>query len=178
MTAAHWLSLGFWAFAAITIVPAVCILLSKNIIHAAFWLLASLFGFAGLYMIIGADFLAFTQVLVYIGGILVLILFGVMLTQKDPFSVARTPLVGNTAYGIAVFFLVLVGALYMVSQTGWVGVEAPPAPGPALAPVPTTALIGDQLMTKYILPFEIVSVLLLAALVGAVYVARGREEAE
>lgn len=170
MTGNPWETIGFFAFALLAIGPGIMILLTNNIIRAAFFLLASLFGFAGLYMVIGADFLAFTQILVYIGGILVLILFGVMLTHKDPVSMQETKHWGQIVPGIIVLILVLLGTLTIAWRTGWVGEEA--------SPVPSTALIGDQLMTKFILPFEIVSVLLLAALVGGVYIARGKEEAK
>lgn len=167
MSAGPWHALGFWVFAALAVIPGLFILITRDIVRAAFWLLGALFGFAGLYMVIGADFLAFTQVLVYIGGILVLILFGVMLTHKDPLTVRRTRFTGQIVPGIIVLGLILTGVMYMVSSTVWVGEEA--------APEPATAKIGDLLMTKFILPFEVVSVVLLAALVGAVYIARGQE---
>ncbi|MCZ6689729.1 MAG: NADH-quinone oxidoreductase subunit J [Planctomycetota bacterium] len=170
MTESHFLAIGFWAFAILAAVPGIFILTTKNIIHAAFWLLASLLGFAGLYLIIGADFLAFTQVLVYVGGILILILFGVMLTHKEPVLIGRTPHHSNLFAGGVVSVFVLAGTVYMAAKTTWIGEEATPAPA--------TALIGDFLMTKYILPFEVVSVLLLAALVGAAYIARGKEAVE
>ena len=172
MNEGSWLALGFWSFAALAIVPGVFILLSRNIIRAAFWLLAALLGFAGLYLIIGADFLAFTQILVYVGGILVLILFGVMLTHKDPLFLRRSKQTGTWLPGALAGGLILAGTLTVALGTGWKVNEAAPEPGP------TTALIGDLLMTKFILPFEVVSVLLLAALVGAAYVARGKEAPE
>ena len=79
----------FYFFAAASIVPGIFVLATKDIVRAAFWLLFALSGFAGLYVLLGADFLAVTQVVVYLGGILILILFGVMLTHRDPALVRR-----------------------------------------------------------------------------------------
>ena len=170
MSGSPWVVLGFYSFALMAVLPGIGILLSKNIIHAAFWLLGSLMGFAGLYLVIGADFLAFTQVLVYMGGILVLILFGVMLTHKDPILLRRTKQHGTWIPAAIAGVLILAGTLYMALATGWSVKE--------VAPAPTTATIGGLLMTKFILPFEVVSVLLLAALVGAAYIARAKEAPE
>jgi NADH-quinone oxidoreductase subunit J len=165
-----WGTIGFYAFAALAVIPGFGILLTRNIVHAAFWLLAALLGVSGLYMVLGADFLAFTQLLVYIGGILVLILFGVMLTHKDPVRVRRTRHWGNIGPALLVFTLVLITMAFVIFKTTWDGQE--------WQPEPTTEGIGTLFMTEFILPFEIVSVLILAALIGAVYIARGKEVSE
>jgi NADH-quinone oxidoreductase subunit J len=165
-----WGTIGFYAFAALAVIPGFGILLTRNIVHAAFWLLAALLGVSGLYMVLGADFLAFTQLLVYIGGILVLILFGVMLTHKDPILVRRTKHWGNIGPALVIFVLVLLVLAFVIFRTDWHGTEG--------VVEPTTKDIGELFMTKYILPFEIVSVLILAALIGAVYIARGKEVSE
>ena len=166
----HWSNHAFYIFALGAVVPAIMILVSNKIVHTAFWLLGSLLGFAGLYLTIGADFLAFTQLLVYVGGIMVLILFGVMLTEKDPVLIRQRKERGSVVPGAVAALIVFLAVLYAVRSTGWQGRVAEPAPA--------TAEIGELFMTNYILPFEIVSVLILAALIGAVYIARGKEAEE
>jgi len=91
----------FYLFAATSVLPGVFVLASKDIVRAAFWLLMALSGFAGLYVLLGADFLAITQVVVYLGGILILILFGVMLTHRDPALVKRARRLNIVVPGIA-----------------------------------------------------------------------------
>ncbi len=163
-------AISFWIFAVMTVVPGLMIVLSRDIVRVAFWLLAALGGVAGLYVTLGADFLGFTQVLVYIGGIMVLILFGIMMTQKEQIPLGRpetSPVSILTGLLIAA---VTAGALLLVVRnTTWrsdveVGTTA------------TTAGIGTELLTSYVLPFELVSVLLLVVLCGAAYIARRKAE--
>ncbi len=161
----------FYLFAALSVVPALMILVSRDVVHGAFWLLGTLAGFAGLYLMLGADFLGFTQILVYIGGILVLLLFGVMLTQRTPILLGRTRASRAIPAGLATvalgLFLAskLIGAPGMSRLPGTLDVAGAHPSG-------TTRALGSLLLTDYILPFEIASVVLLAALVGAAYVAR------
>ncbi len=158
--------MAFYALAAAAAVPGLFILLSRDIVRVAFWLLLSLSGVAGLYVLLGADFLGFTQVLVYIGGIMILILFGVMLTNRDPVLVRRTA--RRTGWAPALLLAALLGAglLGVVAGTGWR--EEAGSRGP------TVAAVGTELMSRYILPFEMISVLLLVVLVGAAMIARRR----
>lgn len=165
-----WSTIMWWVMAAVTVIPALMIVLSKDIVRLAFWLLASLTGVAGLYILLGADFLGFTQVLVYIGGIMVLILFGIMMTNRDAVLMRR----GETTGGAMVTGLVIAAAtalalLKVVKDTKWK--EAAPVEMPV-----TTARVGEALLTDYVLPFELVSVLLLIVLCGAAYIARRRPE--
>lgn len=163
-------NLMFYALAAVTLGSGFMIVLSKDIVRTAFWLLAALSGVAGLYVALGADFIGFTQVLVYIGGILVLILFGIMMTNKDPILLRRGEASkGAVAAGVVVAGIVAFALVRLVRGTTWR--EAPVA-----SPAPTTAALGDELLTRYVLPFELVSVLLLVVLCGAAYVARRRAE--
>jgi NADH-quinone oxidoreductase subunit J len=157
----------FWALAALTLASGAMIVIARDIVRVAFWLLGALGGVAGLYVLLGADFLAFTQVLVYIGGIMVLFLFGIMMTHRDPVLLRR----GDTsragvAAGILVAVLAGASLLLLIRKTAWFVAPGPPAPEP------TTAGIGDALMTGYVLPFELISVLLILVLCGAAYVAR------
>ncbi len=157
---------GFYLFAAITVVSAMIVVFNKNILRAAFSLLFTLFGVAGLFLFLHADFLAATQVLIYVGGVLVLLLFGIMLTQKmvevDIRSGRIQFLPSLIAVGILFVFL-----MFLIFQTPW-------NLGEPAKFEETAGQIGVLLMTEWLLPFEVASVLLLAALVGAVSIARVR----
>lgn len=158
----------FWIFAVVAVVPALAILLSPKIVHMAFWLLASLAGFAGLYLQLGAGFLGFAQVVVYIGGILILFLFGVMLTQKRDYPVREKWGLALVVPGVLAGLLAGGGLLFLALGTPWR--EHAPAASEYTAPG-----IGFDLLSLYILPFEAVSILLLVAMVGATYIARSQD---
>jgi NADH:ubiquinone oxidoreductase subunit 6 (subunit J) len=154
----------FLAFALLTVASAVVVAFAKQIVHSVFALLFTFFGVAGLYVLLHADFLAATQVMIYVGGILVLLLFGVMLTHRiasvdlKSASFQRIP-AGVICAGLLALLLVV------VYRTPW--------PVKALTPfVPTAKPIGRHLMTDFLLPFEVISVLLFAVLIGAAMIAR------
>lgn len=155
----------FYAFALLTILSACVVVFSRNVVYAAFALLFTFTGVAGLYVLLYADFLAVTQILIYVGGILVLILFGVMLTSK----VVSVDIKAGTVQTVPALIVAAVvgGTLAGIFYATWKG-----APAPALGPETTTPGLGAQLMTSYILPFEIASVILVVALVGAAMTAR------
>jgi len=154
----------FYAFAAFTLVSAAMMVVSKNIIHSAVGLLFSFFGVAGIYVLLAADFLAVVQILVYVGGILILLLFGVMLTQRITSVDMRTGTLQllPAILAVAGIFVIL---FRVISKTSWKIV-------PKSDFNPTAEKIGNLLMTDFLIPFEIVSVLLLAALIGAAFIAR------
>jgi NADH-quinone oxidoreductase subunit J len=156
----------FYAFAVLTVISGCFVVFSRNIVHAAFSLLFTLFGVAGLYAVLGADFLAVTQVVVYIGGILVLVLFAVMMTRMPK---RRAPWRGfDGAVLPGIFSLGLAALLlYVIFRTDW------PARAPA-EPTPTIARIGAGFLTDYIFPFEYVSLVLLVAMIGAAILIRER----
>jgi NADH-quinone oxidoreductase subunit J len=156
---------AFFVFAFITLASAFIVVFSRNIVYSAFSLLFTFFGVAGLYALLQADFLAVTQILIYVGGILVLLLFGVMLTSK----VVNVELKTGTLHTVPALLLVAIvaGTLSGLFYTSWRG--ATPAPS-ALST--TTPSLGQLLMTTYLLPFEIASVILLVALIGAAMFAR------
>jgi NADH-quinone oxidoreductase subunit J len=156
---------AFFVFAFITLASAFIVVFSRNIVYSAFSLLFTFFGVAGLYALLQADFLAVTQILIYVGGILVLLLFGVMLTSK----VINVELKTGTLHTVPALLLVAIvaGTLSGLFYTSWK--EATPAPS-ALST--TTPSLGQLLMTTYLLPFEIASVILLIALIGAAMFAR------
>ena len=158
----------FWVFAIVTVGSAAVVVLSRTLIYSAFALLFTFFGVAGLYVLLGADFLAATQLLIYVGGILVLLLFGVMLTHKIYDLDLRTE-----TTQLAPGLIVAVGLFVILSATAvrteWMSTPRPPAP--------TTAEIGRLFLGQYLLPFEAASVLLLVALVGAAMIVRRRRDA-
>lgn len=164
----------FWVCAAAAVLPGIFILLSEDIVRTAFWLLCSLTGFAGFYVLLGADFLAITQVMVYLGGIMILILFGVLLTSKDPAVTRRVPRLNQVVPGLAAAAVLVAGLFSALLKTDFHNAKRQSVEGAALPALPETTVydIGHALLTDYILPFEIASVLLLAALVGATYISR------
>ena len=157
--------LVFYVFAFITVVSAFIVVFSRNIIYSAFSLLFTFFGVAGLYVLLQADFLAVTQILIYVGGILVLLLFGVMLTNK----VINVEIKTGTLHTVPALILVAIvaGSLSGLFYSTWRGEAAP-----ASSTITTTPSLGELLMTNYLLPFEIASVILLVALIGAAFNAR------
>jgi NADH-quinone oxidoreductase subunit J len=163
---------GFYLIALIVVISAVVVVISKNILRSVFALLFTLFGIAGLFLFLHADFLAATQVLIYVGGVLVLLLFGIMLTQKMVEADVRSGKIQflPTVIAMGILFVFLA---FVIFQTPWT-VKGAPVPDQTQFGTGTTAGIGILLMTEWLLPFEIASVLLLAALVGAVSIARVR----
>ncbi len=158
----------FYGFALMTVASALLVVTVRNIVHAAFSLMVTLFGVAGLYVFLQADFLAATQVIVYVGGILVLILFGVMMTSgrlEMRIHIERGQLLLGGAVALALFMLLLT----VIANTPlW---KNRIDDGTALPP--TTEKIGELILNgPFLLPFEVVSVLLLVALIGAALISR------
>jgi NAD(P)H-quinone oxidoreductase subunit 6 len=154
----------FYALALITIISALVTAFSRNIVHSAFALFGALAGVAGIYALLAADFLFIIQIFIYIGGILVVTIFAVMLTQ----GIAEVN-VSNRAVGLlpALATVTLAGLvmLYAILRTSWYRAK----PGPI---APTTYGIGNAFLGPYVLPFEIASIVLLAALIGAIVISR------
>ncbi len=163
----------FCAVAAMAVGAAILVAVLPNILYAAVALLFSFAGVAGLYVLLSADFLAATQVLVYVGGIVVLLLFAVFLSNRISGVQISNP--ARFRLPAAAICLVLFGVL------SYAAVSTPFAVKQGVY-LPTTADLGELLMTRYLLPFEAASVLLLAALIGAAFLSRpdrpGREPAD
>jgi NADH-quinone oxidoreductase subunit J len=158
----------FYVFAVITVASAGVVVLARSLIYSAFALLFTFFGVAGLYVLLGADFLAATQLLVYVGGILVLLLFGVMLTHKLYDLDLRsevTQFLPGLIVAAGLFAILTVTAF----QTRWMV-------GSGRVPSPTTREIGQHFLSQYLLPFEAASILLLVALMGAAMIVRRHKE--
>jgi NADH-quinone oxidoreductase subunit J len=159
----------FYVLAALTVGSAAVVVLARSLIYSAFALLFTFVGVAGLYLLLGADFLAATQLLIYVGGILVLLLFGVMLTHKLYDLDLRsevTQFLPGLIVSIGLFAVLALTAL----RTDW-------ALGAGRAPSPTTRDIGQLFMGRYLLPFEAASILLLVALMGAAMIVRRKRSA-
>jgi len=157
----------FYTLALATVGAALIVVLGRNIVHAALSLVLAFFGVAGLYILLDAEFLAAVQIILYVGGITVLILFAIMLTSRIGAKGVR---ILNEQVGAS---LLVVGGLFLLILFVIRGI---PLAGNPPSPVQTTPYIGRLLMTTYILPFEVASILLLAALIGAIILARREKE--
>lgn len=158
------LALAFYGLAGVTVVAALAVVGLRSIVHSALALIATFVGVAGIYILLSADFVAAVQVLIYVGAVAVLLLFAIMLTRL-PASQRSNPS-NSQRYGAlaaAGLFFVLLGVVF--TRTSWPIADAPP-------PSSSVAMIGQQLLTTYALPFELASVLLLMAMVGAIVLAR------
>jgi NADH-quinone oxidoreductase subunit J len=158
----------FYILTAISILSAITVVTVRNIAYAAFGLLFTFFGVAGLYVMLGADFVGVSQLLIYVGGILVLFLFGMMLTTNiDKLREDRTQAVKP---GIAALVAAVLCALLITVVTGvpqWKNAKANPGPSGN-----TTSAIGTLFMGDYALLFVASSIAILVALVGAAMIAR------
>ena len=156
----------FYVFAAITVISALVVVSTRNIMYAAFALMFTFFGVAGLYVLLNADFLAVTQILVYIGGILVLLMFGVMLTSKQTNVDIKNNIMQTLPASILTAALAgtMFGIFYNAQwfNNGAVKQDI----------TTTTKTIGTLMLTDFLLPFEVASVVLLVAIVGAAMIAR------
>lgn len=154
----------FYVFAVITLVSAFFVVTFKNIIYSAYSLMLTFLGVAGIYVLLGADFIAIVQVIVYVGGILILILFGVMLTNK----IQNVPIKTEASFIIPASITIGAFGGILVStfiNTRWKSMPAELANS-------TLVDVGHLLMNEYILIFELLGILLLVALVGAASIAR------
>lgn len=151
----------FYLFALVTVGAAAIMVFSKNIVHSAFALMFSLIGVAALYVLLYADFIAATQLLVYVGGILILILFGVMLTSQGTtslnFKTVTVNILPSSILSVAAALLLI----FTYTTTEW-SIKEP------VEPIQTVSDLGMMLMGDYILPFIIAGVLLLIAIIGAI----------
>jgi len=158
----------FLLVAAGTLFAALRVVTTGNLIHAALWLIVTLFGVAVVYALLHASFLAVVQVVVYIGAIAILFIFAVMLTRKDMRD--QGPQLNRTWWLGALLSLGTFGGLYFLLQ-GWTGLSKTASAYPS--DFDAVGALGNVLVSPdaYVLPFELASVLLVAALIGAVYVA-------
>ena len=154
----------FWILAAGMVLAAVGVVRSQNVVHAALYLVVVLGGGAAQYILLAAEFVAWVQVLIYIGAVIILFLFGIMLTRAP--MRGETDLDNDQRWPAAVVSLFLVGVLATLLVDAFsdkkIELKTPTA----------TSAVADSIFKMYVVPFEVVSILLLAALVGAVVIAR------
>lgn len=147
----------------LTLGSAAIVAFSRNIVYSAFSLLFTFVGVAGFYVLLSSDFLAAVQLIVYVGGILVLIIFAVFLTARlGDVHLSNQSL--NIFWGALISLGVLGLVIKVIMTWPWVVIET--------SHDPMTARIGNALLSKYLLPFEVVSVVLVITLIGAVVIAR------
>jgi NADH-quinone oxidoreductase subunit J len=167
----------FILISAFTIISAWIVVTDRNLFHAAIALMASFIGVAGLYILLEAGFLAASQLLVYIGAISILIMFAIMMTRRL-MQTNESPYNLQWKWGIAAAILAFVLLAILIFQTWPADTYAgPPVQSPAALRSSVTDL-GISLVSvdQYVLPFEVASVLLLAALVGAIVIARPEDD--
>ncbi|MEX1021775.1 MAG: NADH-quinone oxidoreductase subunit J [Dehalococcoidia bacterium] len=165
--------IGFWALSAITVVSALLVLLARNLLHSLVFLVLSFLGMAGLFLTLSADFIAVAQILIYAGSISVLMVFAVMLT---PLASRDN---GNSLYLLPGLF----GGLGIAVLVGFVAIDTEWAEhrGAALAEsdfATTVGTVGQLLLGRYVLAFEIASVLLLFAFLGAIVLVQERRRGD
>ncbi len=183
-------TVGFGVIAAIMVISALRVVTTRNVVHAAMWLVMVLAGAAAQYVLLAAEFVAVTQVMVYIGAVVVLFLFGVMLTRARLGTDAD--LTRKNWYGAAFVGVVMVALLAFSLVDTFEDAKVPEDRRTTLAPdLPAdasdaeveaalaqpnvgsnTAAVSDSLFSRYLVPFEVVSVMLTAALIGAIVIAR------
>jgi NADH:ubiquinone oxidoreductase subunit 6 (subunit J) len=159
-------TVGFFILAAITLGAALGTVIMRNIVHSALFLVLCFLGVAGIYILLEADFLFAIQILVYVGAVATLIIFGVMLTRGVR---GEQPQNNNMIVPAVILTVILFAGILVpvILNTQWLASAEP-------APQATTGILGIELMNGYALPFEIAGALLLVALVGAIIVARDK----
>ncbi len=153
----------FFFLAGMAVAAGVAILLSTSIVRMAYWLITMLIAVGGLYFLLGAYFIGVIQILVYVGGVAVLLVFGVMLTSRQ-LAPKLLPGRGEVVWLAVVGFVLLEALTLSILHTRW--------QQNAMAPANSVAEIGRNLLGEFLGPFELVSVLLLVAMLGAAYLAR------
>jgi NADH-quinone oxidoreductase subunit J len=162
VTLQEWI---FVILGAVSTVSALRLVTSKNVVHAALYLVGALAGVGGVYLLLAAEFVAWVQVLIYVGAIVVLLLFGLMLTRAP---IGREALDNQQRGFAAVIGLGVLAGLTVLVWDAFSGARIDLS-------TTRTAGVGNSLFTTFVLPFEVVSFLLLAALIGAIVLARKEE---
>ncbi|HEX7520427.1 MAG TPA: NADH-quinone oxidoreductase subunit J [Acidimicrobiia bacterium] len=161
-------NIAFWILAVAMAGAAIGVVRSQNVVHAALYLVVVLAGAAAQYILLAAEFVAWVQVLIYIGAVVILFLFGIMLTRAP--MRGDTDLDNDQRWPAAVVSIFLLGVIVTLVVDAFGADEV--KINNSLLPVGKTATIGSSIFRNFVLPFEVVSMLLLASLVGAVVIAR------
>jgi NADH:ubiquinone oxidoreductase subunit 6 (subunit J) len=156
--------LAFWVLAVVLVGSALAVVLTKNLFHAVLWLALALTGTAGVFLLLDAEFLAAVQLLLYAGGIVTIVVFAIVVTERlvgERISQTSRRMVGAGAVSGSLLAILV----RTIAQQG-----VPPAP-PDM-PADLTRTLGETVLTRFVLPFELLAVLMLAGLMGAIYFAR------
>jgi NADH-quinone oxidoreductase subunit J len=156
--------IAFWTLAVVLVGSALAVVLSKNLFHAVLWLALALTGTAGIFLLLDAEFLAAVQLLLYAGGVITVVVFAIVVTERlvgERLSQTSRHLAGGGIVAAALLWLI-VGAIGTRPLT----MTRPPIEGDV------TRMIGESVLTRFVLPFELLGVLMLAAMLGAMYFAR------
>ena len=160
---------AFVVVALVGTVAAVRLVTARNVVHAALYLVVTLASVAGAYLLLSAEFIAWVQILIYVGAIVILFLFGLMLTKAP---IGREAL-DNQRRGVSALIglAILAGLVFLIQEAfDWDGTKIRPSGGSA-------TVVGESIFRQYVLPFEVISFLLLAALIGAIVLSRKDEPA-
>lgn len=158
-------NIAFWILAIVTLGAALGVMAARNLLHAVLFLILTFIGVAGFFILLSAEFLAMAQIIIYVGAIAVLVLFAVMLTPHAGQSNGETKMVlpaGLLALCLAAIFI------FVLTDTNWSTVTTAPGVG--------VTELGEALLSTWVLPFEMASVLLTAALVGSIMLTRNPED--
>ena len=154
----------FYILAALIVGSGVMVVTLKNVFHSLLFLVLCFFSVAGIYVLLHAEFVAAVQVLIYVGAVTVLLIFAIMMTAKI-YSPSVRQLNDQVVPGLIIVGAILIVTLWALSRTAW-NVSQDVLAGQS------TNVIGKSLLTTYVLPFEVVSVVLITALIGAIIIAR------
>ena len=158
---------AFWAFAVVLVGSALAVVLSKNLFHSVLWLALALTGTAGVFLLLDAEFLAAVQILLYAGGVVTVVVFAIVVTER----LVGTRLSQTNRHVVRG---AVVAALVAGLVVTWIR-RAPDMPRPDFAVPDVTRAIGSTLLTTHRLPFELLALILLVSLIGASYYARPEE---
>ncbi len=160
-----------YIFIGITTLSALCIALTRNLMYAILGLFLVLFGVSAIFVFAQAEFLAVSQLIVYVGGILILMVFGVMLTQRKIDENPYTDLI-QVVPSLIIVLILGAGFWYMIGENDWDLLAKSHATTADISNFSNIQIIGKETLTTYLVPFEAISVLLLMAMIGAIYIAR------
>jgi NADH-quinone oxidoreductase subunit J len=159
--------IAFWCLAVLLVGSALCVVLSKNLFHAVLWLALALTGTAGIFLLLQAEFLAGVQILLYAGGIVTVVVFAIVVTEKlvgERLSQTNRRIGGGALVSAALAWSIVSTIL-----------ERPLSSTPATIDGELTRQVGESVLTQFVLPFELLAVLMLAGVMGAIYFARPEE---
>ena len=157
-------TVAFGCLAAMLLVSALAVVLSTNLFHAVLWLALALTGTAGIFLMLDAEFLAAVQILLYAGGVVTIVVFAIVVTERlvgERITQTNRRIIGGAV--VAAALLAVIGNAVM---------RSPQAPERPAMTVDVTRSIGEGVLTRFVLPFELLALLMLAGLLGAIYFAR------